>query len=114
MLSVKSNWTVTTSPIPNCPDSETVYCAVDPSSVDVGPVIDQSAGPSGAPSGPWVSSIIVVTSSAVVSIATAAPVGMVALVKARVKSSGPSINTSSVIPRLMTRSAIDAPSDGAV
>ena len=114
MLSVKFNWTLTTSPAPNCPDNETVYCAVVPSSADVGPVIDQSAGPSGTPSDPWVSSIMVVTSLAAVSIATAAPVDVDALVNARVKSSGPSMIASSVMPRLITRSVNEAPSDGAV
>ena len=114
VLSVKFNWTLTISPAPNWPDNETVYCAVAPSSADAGPAIDQSAGPSAGPSGPWVSSITVVTSSAVRSIATAAPVDVVALVKASVKSSGPSMNASSAMPRLITRSVIDAPSDGAV
>ena len=114
MLSVKFNRTLTISPAPNCPDSETVYCAVDPSSAEVGPVIDQRAGPSGAPSGPWVSSITVVTSSAAVSMATAAPVDVAALVSASVKSSGPSISKSSAMPRSMTKSDIVAPSDGAV
>ncbi len=114
MLSVKFNRTLTISPAPNCPDNETVYCAVDPSSADVEPVIDQSAGPSGAPNGPCVSSITVVTSSAAESIATVAPVDVDALVRASVKSSGPSMNASLAMPRLITRSAIDAPSDGAV
>ncbi len=113
VLSVKFNWTLTISPAPNCPDSETVYCAVAPSSAEVVPVIDQRAGPSAGPSGPWVSSITVVTSSAVVSMLTAAPVDVAALVKASVKSSGPSMNASLVIPRSITRSVIDAPSDGA-
>ena len=114
MLSVKFNSTVTISPAPNCPDNETVYCAVDPSSANTGPMIDQSAGPSGTPSGPWVSSITVVTSSAAVSMATVAPVDVVALVNASVKSSGPSISESLAMERSITRSAIDAPSDGAV
>ena len=46
--------------------------------------------------------------------ATAAPVDVVALVKASVKSSGPSMRESFVMPRSITRSAIDAPSEGAV
>ena len=77
-------------------------------------MIDQRAGPSAGPSGPWVSSITVVTSSAAASTATAAPVDVDALVNARVKSSGPSMIASSVMPRLITRSVNEAPSDGAV
>ena len=97
------------SPAPNWPGNETMYRAVDPSSAVTGPVIDHSAGPSAA----WASSITVVTSSAE-SMATAAPVDVVALVKANVKSSGPSMSASMVMPRSITRSVIDAPSDGAV
>ena len=114
MLSDRLRLTVTISPAPNCPDSETVYCAVVPSSAKVVPVIDHTAGPSAAPPGPCVSLMTVMTSSAAVSMAIAAPVEVAALVSASVKSSGPSKMTSSAITRLMIKSAIIAPSDGAV
>ncbi len=45
---------------------------------------------------------------------TAAPVVVAALVNASVKSSGPSMIESLVMPRSITRSVIVAPSDGAV
>ena len=114
VLSVKFRSTVTTSPIPNRPDNETVYCAVDPSSADVDPVMDQRAGPSGAPSGPWVSSIMVVTSSAVGLMPIVTPVVAVGLVNSSVKLSEPSMNASSVMPRSITKGAIEAPSAGDV
>ena len=44
---------------------------------------------------------------------TLTPVLVVALVSVSVKSSGPSIKLSLVMPRSMTRSAIIAPSAGA-
>ncbi len=113
-MSVKSIWTDTVSFAPREPCKPMMYCGVDPSSSTVGPEIVQVAGPSGAPSGPWVSSIVVVTSSAAASMMTAAPVDVVAFDNASVNSSGPSPNASSVIPTLMTKSDNVAPSTGAV
>ena len=68
---------MTDSFAPNVPLRETVYCGVVPSSLAVGPAIDQSAGPSATPPGPWVSLMVVVTLAAIATMLTDAPLVLV-------------------------------------
>ena len=108
-MSVRARSTLTTSLTPNRPFSDTVYCPEDPSSPATGPVIDQAAR---LPVDK--SSIVVVTDAAAASTVTAMPVLVVGLLNSSAKSSGPSVHTSALIARSITKSVIEAPSAGAV
>ncbi len=73
-MSVNAITTLAVSFNPSDASSETVYCAVAPSSCEVGPVIDQLAESSAVPAASIVSWMVVLTVKAAVSTVTAAPV----------------------------------------
>ena len=121
-MSSRPRSTVTTSPSPYSPLSDTTNSSVEPSLPSPGPDTDHCPGPVTGllpelPAGLFgscASLIVEVIFAPDGSTSTIPPVEEVALVKPRVKSSGPSSNPSSVNASSITRSGIAVLSDGDV